>query len=187
MGLWPMQECKRKWQQEGIELSYPELTEMAQESEPFAAYIDVDYSGFLALGDMPKRINSYLAETGQKAVEHKGQMIRMILEGLAFKYRMVIERIEDVTGKQVDCLHIVGGGSQNELLNQFAANATGKKAISGPVEATASGNILMQAKATGQINTLTQAREIVCNSFDLKEYEPQNTALWEEQYTRIKT
>jgi len=182
MGLWLVQECKRQWQRDGVELSYPELTEMAQQAKPFAAHIEVDHSGFLAPGDMPKRINDYLAQTGQKKIESKGQMIRAILEALAFKYRLVLERLEDVTGKKIDCLHIVGGGMQNELLNQFAADATGKKVIAGPAEATATGNILMQAKATGQIKNLAEARKIVRNSFELKGYQPQNVSLWKKQY-----
>ena len=186
MGLWLMQECKRQWQREGTDLSYTELSAMAEKTEPFASHIDVDYSGFLAPCDMPKRINDYLVHTGQNPIDDKGQMIRTILEALAFKYRLVLARIEDVTGKAVDCLHIVGGGMQNELLNQFAANATGKKVIAGPAEATATGNILMQAKATRQIKTLAEAREIVRNSFDLKEYQPQDASLWDERYNELK-
>ena len=185
MGLWLVQECKRQWEREDVELSYDQLTEMAQKAKPFAACIEVDRSEFLAPGDMPKRINDYLVETGQKIIVDKGQMIRAILEALAFKYRTVIERIEDVTGKKIDCLHIVGGGMKNELLNQFAADATGKKVIAGPAEATAIGNILMQAKATGQIKTLTEARKLVRNSFELKEYQPQNAPLWEKQYEKV--
>ncbi len=186
MGLWLVQECKRQWERDGMELSYPELTEMAQKAKPFAANIDVDYSGFLAPGDMPKRINNYLAQTGQKKIEDKGQLIRAILEALALKYRWVIERIENIIGRKIDCLHIVGGGIQNELLSQFAADATGKRIVAGPVEATAIGNILMQAKATGQVKSLTEAREIVRNSFELKEYNPKDVSLWQERYNEIK-
>ncbi|MHC4310045.1 MAG: rhamnulokinase [Planctomycetota bacterium] len=182
MGLWLVQECRRQWQREGVDLSYPEMTDMAQKAEPFAQHIEVDHSGFLAPGDMPDRINSYLAETGQKAIDDKGQMIRMILESLALKYRVIMERIEDITGQNIDCLHIVGGGIQNELLCQFTANAIGKKVVAGPIEATASGNLLIQAKAAGQIKTLAELRKIVRNSFELKEYEPQEASLWEEQY-----
>ena len=186
MGLWLVQECKKQWQRDGTEFSYAGLTEMAQKAEPFVAHIDPDYDGFFAHGDMPERINNYLAETGQKKVEDKGRMIRVILESLAFKYRWVLERIEDVTGKVIDCLHIVGGGIQNELLCQFTANAIGKKVITGPIEATASGNILMQAKASGQIKTLAEVRQIVRNSFELKEYQPKKTSLWEKQYRKIE-
>ena len=113
-------------------------------------------------------------------------MIRTILENLALKYRSTMEAVEDVAGNKIDVLHIVGGGIQNELLCQFTANALGTKVVTGPIEATASGNILMQAIATEQINTLAEARQIVSNSFELKEYQPQDTALWQEQYEKSK-
>lgn len=187
MGLWLVQECRRQWQRDGVELSYDQVTEMAQEAEPFAAYTDPNYGQFLSPGDMPKKINDYLTHTGQKAISEKGQLIRVILESLALKYRWAVERIEDITGKTIDCLRIVGGGIQNELLCQFTANAVAKRVIAGPAEATAAGNILMQAKATGQINTLAQARKIVRNSFELKEYQPQDVPLWEQQYKKRLT
>ena len=186
MGLWLMQECRRQWQKEGTDLSYNELTEMAEKAEPFAGFLNVDDGAFLAPGDMPKRINEYLARTGQKTTQDKGQINRIILESLALKYRQVIDAIEDVTGSTIEVLHIVGGGIKNELLCQFTANATGKKVVTGPIEATASGNILMQAKATGQIETLNQVREIVRNSFELQEYQPQDVALWQKQYEKTK-
>jgi rhamnulokinase len=186
MGLWLMQECRRQWQREGTDLSYADLADLAEKAEPFASHINVDYSGFLAPGDMPKRINDYLTETGQNPIDDKGQMIRTILESLTLKYRTIMEAIEDATGNTVEILHIVGGGIQNELLCQFTANALDKKVITGPIEATASGNILMQAKATGQIKTLDQAREIVRNSFEMKEYQPQDASLWREQYEKSK-
>jgi sugar (pentulose or hexulose) kinase len=185
MGLWLVQECKRQWAGEGAELSYDELTGLAEKAEPFAGNIEVDRSEFLAPGDMPKRINDYLTQSGQEAIHDKGQMIRVILEALAFKYRTVLERLEHVIDKRIDCLHIVGGGMKNELLNQFAADATGKKVIAGPVEATASGNVLMQAKAAGQIKTLAEARQIVRNSFELREYQPQDVERWQEQYQKV--
>jgi sugar (pentulose or hexulose) kinase len=186
MGLWLTQECRRQWQREGTDLSYAQLTAMAEKAKPFARHIDVDYSGFLAPGDMPKRINNYLKKTDQKPINDKGQMTRTILENLALKYRSIIEAVEDVAGHKIDVLHIVGGGIQNELLCRFTANALGKKVITGPIEATASGNILMQAIATGQIQTLAEARQIVRNSFELKEYEPQDTSLWQKQYKKCK-
>jgi sugar (pentulose or hexulose) kinase len=186
MGLWLTQECKRQWQREGSDLSYAELTAMAEKAKPFARHIDVDYSGFLAPGDMPKRINDYLKKTIQKPISDKGQMTRTILENLALKYRTIMEAVEDVAGHKIDVLHIVGGGIQNELLCQFTANALGKKVITGPIEATASGNILMQAIATGQIQSHAEARQIVRNSFELKEYQPQDTSLWQKQYEKSK-
>ncbi|MBN1805092.1 MAG: rhamnulokinase [Sedimentisphaerales bacterium] len=186
MGLWLMQECKRQWQRKGTELSYTELAAMAKEAEPFTRYINVDDGRFLAPGDMPRRINKYLKDTGQEPVKSKGQMIRTILESLVMKYRSIMEAIEDASGDKFEILHIVGGGIQNELLCQFTANALGKKVITGPIEATASGNVLMQARATGQIESLQQAREIVRNSFELKEYEPQDVSRWDKQYNKVR-
>jgi rhamnulokinase len=136
---------------------------------------------------MPKRINDYLIDSGQKAIDDKGRMIRVILESLALKYRLVFERLEDATGQSIDCLHVVGGGLQNELLCQFTANAIGKKVIAGPVEATASGNILMQAKATGQIKSLHELRRIVRNSFELKQYQPQDVSRWQQRYEKLSS
>jgi rhamnulokinase len=112
-------------------------------------------------------------------------MVRLILESLALKYRSVLNAIEDVTGQGIDVLHVVGGGIQNELLCQFTANAIGRKVVTGPIEATASGNILMQAKAAGQLKSIEEAREVIRHSFELKEYEPQDTAPWEKQYKRF--
>jgi len=186
MGLWLTQECKRQWKREGTDLSYAQLTAMAEKAEPFARQIDVDYSGFLAPGDMPKRINEYLKQTNQKPIEDKGQMIRTILENLALKYRATMDAVEDVAGYKIEVLHIVGGGIQNELLCQLTADALGKKVITGPIEATAIGNVLMQAIATDQITSLAEARRIVRNSFELKEYQPRDTALWQEQYEKSK-
>ena len=186
MGLWPLQECRRQWQREGEELSYAELTALAEKAEPFARRIDVDDEAFLAPGDMPKRINDYLTGTGQQPIDDKGQMVRTILENLALKCRTILEAIEDVAEKEIDVMHIVGGGIQNELLCQFTANALGKRVVTGPIEATAIGNILMQAVATGKIKSLAEGRDIVRNSVELKDYQPQETAAWREQYEARK-
>jgi len=182
MGLWLVQECKRQWQREGQDLSYAELTKMAAAAKPFFGHIECDRSDFLSPGDMPARINRCLAETGRKPTQDKGQMVRLVLESLALKYRSVLNAIEDVTGQPIEVLHVVGGGIQNELLCQFTANAVGRKVVTGPIEATAIGNILMQAKAAGQLKSIDEARQVIRNSFELKEYQPQDTALWEKQY-----
>ena len=185
MGLWLVQECRRQWQRDGVELSYGEMAAMAEGAPAFAGRINPDHNEFFAPGDMPGKINKYLAETGQGAIEDKGTLLRVILESLAFKYKLVIERIEEVTGEGVEVLHIVGGGIKNELLCQFAANALGKKVVAGPVEATASGNILMQAMAVGQVESLGQLRGIVADSFELNEYRPRNAEMWQEQYEKM--
>ena len=179
MGLWLVQECRRHWQSQGQELSYSEMTQMASRAPAFAAYIEPSYSDFLSPGQMPEKINAYLRKSGQNTIDDKGTLIRSVLESLALKYALVLRQIEDIVGQSIDCLHIVGGGIQNELLCQFAANATGKKVITGPIEATASGNILMQAKATGQVASTEQIRQIVRNSFAVKEYLPKDVSVWQ--------
>ena len=113
-------------------------------------------------------------------------MVRLVLESLACKYRRTVEAIEDVTGQTIGVLHIVGGGIQNELLCQFAANAIGRKVVTGPIEATASGNILMQAKATGQLDCIDAARQIVRNSFEMRAYQPEDAALWTQMYEQFE-
>jgi sugar (pentulose or hexulose) kinase len=187
MGLWLVQECRRQWQSEGQEFSYARLTEMARTAPAFAAYIDPAFSAFLAPGQMPQKINHCLKQSGQRAMDDKGTMIRSVLESLALNYAWVLQQIEELTGNPIDCLHIVGGGIQNELLCQFAASATGKRVVTGPIEATASGNILMQAKAIGQVKSMEHIRKIVRNSFDVKEYFPQDTPAWKEQSKKYKT
>ena len=184
-GLWLIQECRRQWLKDGAQLTYAQMTQMAEEAKVFAAYVEPDYEPFLAPGDMPEKINNYLEKNGGKRTDDKAQIVRIILESLAFKYRRVLEKIEDITNDSIDCLHIVGGGIQNELLCRFTANAIGRKVIAGPIEATAIGNVLLQAMATGQIRTLAAGREIVRNSFALKEYAPVKAEVWQKQYQAL--
>ncbi|MCK4423142.1 MAG: rhamnulokinase, partial [Candidatus Omnitrophica bacterium] len=184
MGLWLIQESRRCWQKKGENFSYAEITELAESARPFAATIDPNNPSFLAPGNMPKRINEYLKSTSQTPIDDKGQLIRTILESLALYYRLVMERIEEIIGNKIEVLHMVGGGIQNELLCQFTANALGRKVITGPIEATASGNILMQAMAKGQINSLDQARELISKSFELKEYLPEDKEIWDKEYKK---
>jgi sugar (pentulose or hexulose) kinase len=172
MGLWLIQECKKHWQKEGVSLSYDQLTEMAAKAKGDCETINVDDSCFLSPGDMPRRLNEHLLKTGQKTINDKGQMVRTILENLAQKYSETIQKLEDVTGSSIERLHVAGGGSQNDLLNQLTADATGKIVTAGPVEATATGNILMQACATGQLNSISQARHLVRRSVTPTEYHP---------------
>ena len=186
MGLWLNQQCRQQWKKEGFELEYTQVPEMALAAKPFAGHINCNDSRFLAPGDMPSRINAYLKETGQQTTQDKGQMLRIVLESLSMNYRWVLERIEEILNKKIDVLHMVGGGSQNYLFCQFIADAIGRKVITGPIEATASGNIIMQAIATGQVGSLAAAREIVGKSFETKEYLPMDTEVWQKQYQKVK-
>lgn len=174
-GLWILQECRRQWQQEGYDLSYAELTALAAAARPFAANLDPSRDDFLAPGDMPARINNYLSATGQAPLTDKGEIVRTILESLALSYRRALDTIEEIIGRKIEVLHIVGGGTQNELLNQFAANAINRPVITGPIEATSIGNILLQAKAVGQVKSLSHLRAIVAACFPIKQYIPKKT------------
>jgi rhamnulokinase len=185
MGLWLVQECRRTWAQQGQEYSYDALTEMASEAEPFQAVLDPDYGEFFKPGDMPARIQAYCRLTHQPVPQTKGSIVRCALEGIALKYRWVLERLEEMLGRRLAPLYIVGGGTQNRLLSQFTANAVGRQVITGPVEATASGNILMQMMALGHIDSLAEGRQILRKSFELQTYDPGDRQGWEEAYGRL--
>jgi rhamnulokinase len=186
MGLWLVQECRRAWARSGEELSYDELTRLASEADPFLSVIDPDFEGFLHPCDMPSRIRQYCADTRQTVPQTQGQIVRIALEGIALKYRWVLERLEELTGRRLDPIHIVGGGTKNRLLSQLAADSTGRTVIAGPAEATAIGNILMQAVGLRHLSSLTEARGIVRESFAPETYEPRTGAAWDEAYARLR-
>ncbi|MFH1524233.1 MAG: rhamnulokinase family protein [Chloroflexota bacterium] len=181
-GLWIVQECKREWG-----LSYDELTRLAAEAKPFMAVIDPDAPVFLHSGNMPEKVRGFCADTKQTVPQTQGEIVRIVLESLALKYRFVLERLEELTGKRLDPLHIFGGGTNNKLLNQFSADATGRTVIAGPVEATAIGNILMQAITLGEIGSLTEARLLVRRSFEIEEYHSRKSDDWDRTYARLRS
>jgi rhamnulokinase len=185
MGLWLLQQSRRQWSREGENYSYGELTQMAEAAPAFSSLIDPDDPDFLNPPSMPEAIASYCRRTGQHVPQTKGEFCRTILESLALKYRWTMERLREATGKKLPVLHMVGGGIQNQLLCQFAANACGVKVVAGPVEATAIGNLMVQAIATGEVEGIDQAREIIASSFPPAQYLPQQREQWEAQYNRF--
>ncbi len=166
MGLWLVQECRRAWVAEGHNFSYDELTAMAEQAQPHTALIDVD--AFLHPGDMPRKIRHWCKQHNQTAPENPGQMVRVILESLAERYRQVLVSLEAITARNIRVIHIVGGGSQNKLLNRLVAQATRRTVIAGPVEGTAIGNVLVQALGSGEVSNLDAARRIVRDSFPVE-------------------
>ncbi|MEW6193804.1 MAG: rhamnulokinase family protein [Bacteroidota bacterium] len=180
IGLWPIQECRRYWIEKGEEHSYMELTELAIKEDFVNAWIDLDDPRFLKAGAMPEKILSYLKETGQTIKTNVGFIIGVVLESLAFSYRKTLKEIEEVTGNEIEKLHAVGGGIQNELLSQYTADAIGKIVYAGPVEGTIIGNIGIQAIAAGIVDDLEMWRRIVANSFEVKKYEPLRAAYFNE-------
>ena len=186
MGLWIIQECKREWDRRQDAVDFAELVEMAIGAPAFKAIIDVDDPCFLAPGDMPNRIQEYCRRTGQAVPQGRGEISRVVYEGLALKYRWAIERLEqDMLKKRVNALHIVGGGSKNVLLNRFTAEAIQRPVITGPGEGTVIGNLLMQAKALGAIGDIAELRGVVEASFPTKKYIPETDgADWDAAYAR---
>lgn len=186
MGLWLVQECRRAFERQGRPSPYAELAQKASAAQPFRTLIDPDAPAFLGPADMPAEIRRWCESHGQPQPETDGQFIRACLESLALKYRVVLGWLEELSGEKVEVLHIVGGGTQNELLNQFTANAVGRPVITGPVEATALGNVLIQARAAGAVKTLSDMRSVVRASHAVKQYDPQDTAAWEAAYGRFR-
>jgi rhamnulokinase len=174
-GLWLVQECRRAYARLGDERSYDHLTRLASEAKPLSAVIDPDHPALLAPDDMPKAIRELCIATGQTPPEGIGATIRCCLDSLGLKYRSVLDTMERVTGNPIHTLHIVGGGTQNRLLNQIAADATGRIVHAGPVEATAIGNALLQAIALNELGSLADLRVVVRSSFPIETYTPDPT------------
>lgn len=182
-GLWPLQECRRVWALEGHSYTYEELTAIAAEARPFSAILDPD--AFNEPGDMPRRIDAYCRDTGQKPPETPGECVRALLEGLALRYRFVLERLEKLTGRKIEVIHIVGGGARNNLLNQFAADSTGVPVLAGPPEATAVGNILVQSLGARELHNLEDLRGVVRRTFPVSRFEPRANEGWAHAYDRF--
>jgi rhamnulokinase len=185
VGLWLLQECRREWLKQGRQPEYAALIGEAEQAEPFRSLIDPRAAQFIKPGNMPERIGQFCVKTGQPAPETPGQFVRCILESLSLLYRVTLEEIEQLTGRTIRRLHIVGGGSRNALLNEFATNATNRRVIAGPVEATAIGNVLIQAIALGDVKSLTSLRRIVRDSFALQTYQPRLAEDWQPAYDRF--
>ncbi len=186
-GLWLLEECRREWSRRGFETDYEDLIHRASRSAAFRSLVHVDDPDFLAPGDMPGRIETACQRSGQPVPASPGQFARTIFESLALRYRSVLADLADITGRRPAVLHIVGGGSRNALLCQYAADACGIPVVAGPVEATAAGNALMQSVASGRVGDLGQARAVIRSSFQLDRYEPRADAAagWDEAAGRL--
>ncbi|MFH1084175.1 MAG: rhamnulokinase family protein [Chloroflexota bacterium] len=184
MGLWLLQECRRTWASEGQDLSWDAITALAVAAPAFGPLVEPDAHDFLRPGDMPARIRAFCARTGQAEPATPGAIARCAMESLACKYRWVLDKLERMQGHRLETIHIVGGGCQNKLLCQLAADAAQRPVVAGPIEATAIGNVLMQALAQGRIAALSEGRQIVRASFQLDHYTPRNAAAWDEAYAR---
>jgi rhamnulokinase len=185
IGLWLIQECRRDWARGGNHYDYTALEELAAQSPPFVSLINPADPRFVSPEDMPAKIAAACREAGQPVPETPGAFVRCALESLALFYRVTLRQLEQLVGKRIERLHIVGGGSRNMLLNQFTANALQIPVIAGPSECTALGNVLVQAIAQGHLPSLAAAREVVRISFEVTTVNPQATADWDKAFARF--
>ncbi len=186
MGLWIIQESRRQWKREGNEYSFAQMEAWAKEAKPFASLINPDYHTFNTPGNMPEKIRDFCRVTGQHVPETVGEVVRCIYESLALKYRFTVETLEKLQSKKASMINVVGGGTKDKFLSQMTADACGIPVCAGPEEATAMGNIAMQAIAAGEIADLSQAREVIANSTELKYYEPtQSREAWDHAFEKF--
>jgi rhamnulokinase len=185
MGLWLVQECRRVWERAGQAYTYEELMRLAAEAPAFGSIVDPDHGHFILPPSMPQALADYCRKSGQPAPGGPGATVRCALESLALRYRWVLEKLEGLTGQRLTVLHVVGGGSRNELLCQLTADCCGREVLAGPVEATAVGNVLVQAVGLGVLGSLADAREVVRRSFEVRRYEPRADERWQGLYERF--
>lgn len=185
-GLWIQQECKRYWESQGNNYTYLQLSDLAMETTPFSGYINVDDARFFEAGNMPQKINDFLKESNQAITDKPGQIMRIIFESLALKYRKLLDITEGFQGNRLAEIFMFGGGIQNEALCQFTADALNRNLAAGPVEATVMGNLIMQCMANGYINDVSEGRRIINQSTGVKSYKPSNAAEWGKYYDKIK-
>lgn len=187
MGLWVVQQCRQQWMNEGREYSYTELTEWAKSAALLKSFVDPDYAEFLRPGKTAERVKEYCQITGQPVPQTEGEIIRAVLQGLALRYRYVIEKLEEVSGRKMSTIHIIGGGTKNQLLSQFTADALGRRVITGPIEATGIGNIIIQAIANKDIGSWKEGVSIIHNSFEILTFDPGDKKPWDKAFELFKS
>ena len=191
--MWLLQECRRNWRQAGKTnavgepIDWEDMNVLTSNAKAFETFIDPDAPEFARPANIPGLIREYARRTNQTVPESDGAVLRAIVESLALKFRYVLNMCEEIGGTKIETIHVVGGGIKNKLLMQATADSTGRRVVCGPIEGTGVGNILMQAIGAGDVANVDEAREVVRNSFDLVEYEPnsQSVALWNEAYGRF--
>lgn len=187
MGMWILQQCVSEWARQGISLTWDEIVQKASEAAPFQCFINSEELEFYNSGNMIKRIQAFCKRTNQYIPQTVGEIARCVYESLVMRYRYTLDQMEAVTKRRIKALHIVGGGSRNNMLNQFAANVINRPVYAGPVESACIGNVLIQASAFGEISGLNQLRETVKRSFPIAEFQPQDCDQWQEAYRKYES
>ena len=185
-GMWLLEQCRKEWEKAGRDYSYPAIVKMAERATPFRRFVNPDDPRFANPPSMTEAIKAYCRETGQPEPVEDDEFIRCIFESLALRYRQVLDDLRGLASQPIETLHVIGGGSRNELLNQFTANAVGIPVVAGPSEATALGNVMMQAMAIGEAADVPGMRKLIHNSIPLKTYQPQNMENWGQAYIHFK-
>jgi rhamnulokinase len=185
-GLWMLQCCRQSWTARGQSCDHLELMDLAAREDAFRCLVDPDHASFLRPSDMPAAIDQFCMRTHQPSPKSVGGYVRAILESLAFKYRLVLHNLEQLIGRPIDQIRVIGGGSRNRLLNQMTADATQRKLLAGPVEATALGNVAIQILATGGVGSLKEVRKIIDRSYPIEVFEPLDTAKWDRHADRFE-
>jgi rhamnulokinase len=183
-GLWLLQQCKKSWKNQR-DYSYDDLITLASKAPLCKVFIDPDHSAFFNPENMPTAISDYCRDTGQQVPEDHGECVQIILQSLALKYRYVLEQLQEISSKKIEKIYVTGGGIQNQLLNQYIANATGVRVITALAEGTAAGNIMVQAMALEEIDSPAGIRKVINNSIETQHYEPQQVVEWNEAYTHF--
>jgi len=186
-GLWIIQECKRYWADQGNDYDYGALAELATEAEAFSGFIDPDDTVFASPGDMPEKIMQFCKDSGQDVPDSKGSILRIASESIAMKYRVVCDQLAGLSEKPLGKVYMGGGGIQNQMLTQNTADALGREVIAGPIEATSCGNIISQMVATGHLANITEGRELVRRSQQIKTYLPESKDAWDAELDRFKS
>jgi rhamnulokinase len=186
MGLWLVQQCKRSFDARGRKYEYAELARLAASAPALRSIVNPDDPRFLNPPDMPKAIQDYCRETKQSVPRTEGELVRCAYESLAVKYRQVIGWLEELTGTPIEVIHIVGGGSKSKILDQFTADACQRPVVTGPVEATAMGNLLVQVRASGELSSLGEMRDVIRKSSEVDCYQPKKTSAWGEAFGRTE-
>jgi len=184
-GMWLLEQCLKEWKKEGITYAYEKLVKMAESAPAFQSLIDPDHASFANPGCMTKAITEYCAATRQPTPSNHAEFVRCIFESLSLKYKYVLGKIKGLAPFPIEKLHVIGGGSKNPLLNQWTANALGIPVIAGPSEATAIGNIMIQAKAAGCVDSHAEMRRIIRESVHIEEFMPEGNSEWETAYQKF--
>ncbi len=185
MGLWIQNECIRNWEAKGEKISFKELDQSVVDAKPFMAIIDVDDPSFFEPYKMPEKIQEFCKKTGQEVPQTHGEIMRVVMEGLALKYRQAIEGLEEIVGFKIPSLNIVGGGTKNKVLSEFTASAINRPVIAGPIEATAIGNLSAQMISLGDVKNVDEAKAVIKESFPLEYYTPSDTEAWDAAYEKL--